>query len=474
MSNNWYETESWYAPLRREEKEAVQSFPQPAQPEPSKKKKGVSGAMIALTSLALIAALIAVLVLPAMAKQAESVQLPSLIQTEPPSATPRVPDPEKDPGKDFGFGKDADEGRKEEEDQEKEDYPEDWDDFFSGFYQETDTSNAEVNIQQGELPGGFRLQLKPAAGKELTLQQLYEKCSPSIVAISGYTRGQSGYNWGTGVVLSEDGLILTNTHVIADCDRATVTLPDDSVCEAKLVGADSISDIAVLKIEAKGLTPAVFGDSSVLEVGDSVAAIGNPLGEEFRLTLTRGIISAIERGISYKGHSMSLLQTDTAINEGNSGGPLLNMYGQVIGITNMKMMSSYSSIEGIGFAIPSATVVRIINVILKEGAVVGRTSIGITVGVIPDEAREKWPDKMPEEGGLYISAVAEGSDALAKGVRPGDIILEVDGKVVHETAELSAMKDALSVGDTMHFKLLREGEIVELDIALVDTNDVYG
>ena len=146
----------------------------------------------------------------------------------------------------------------------------------------------------------------------------------------------------------------------------------------------------------------------------------------------------------------------------------------MIGITNMKMMSSYSSIEGIGFAIPSATVVKIINIIVKEGVVVGRTSIGITVGVIPDEAREKWPDKMPEDGGLYISAVAEGSDALAKGIRPGDIILEVNGTVVHETAELSAIKDALSVGDVLHFKLLRDGDVLELDVALVDTNDVYG
>ena len=333
--------------------------------------------------------------------------------------------------------------------------PDDFRDFFEDFYTVTEDSRTTINIEKTTLPKDFECSVVPG-GEELSLQELYRRCSQSIVAISGYMDGKSGYNWGTGIILSEDGLILTNTHVIADCDRATVTLPDDSVCEAKLVGADSISD------------------SSALEVGDSVAAIGNPLGEEFRLTLTRGIISAIERGINYKGHSMNLLQTDTAINEGNSGGPLLNMYGQVIGITNMKMMSSYSSIEGIGFAIPSATVVKIINIIVKEGVVVGRTSIGITVGVIPDEAREKWPDKMPEDGGLYISAVAEGSDALAKGIRPGDIILEVNGTVVHETAELSAIKDALSVGDVLHFKLLRDGEVLELDVALVDTNDVYG
>ena len=441
--SNWYATENdgWYAPLTQNE---------PAAEKPAKKSRSW------------IKALIAVLVVIGLITGSALI-FPNK------SAKPEIVKPsQKEDSNDSNFGQFII-PREDDDDTMPDDYRE----FFENFYTAVDDSRTSINIEKTERPKGFECTIAPA-GEELSLQELYRRCSKSIVAISGYMDGKSGYNWGTGVILSEDGLILTNTHVIADCDRATVTLPDDSVCEAKLVGADSISDIAVLKIEAKGLTPAVFGDSSVLEVGDSVAAIGNPLGEEFRLTLTRGIISAIERGISYKGHSMSLLQTDTAINEGNSGGPLLNMYGQVIGITNMKMMSSYSSIEGIGFAIPSATVVRIINVILKEGAVVGRTSIGITVGVIPDEAREKWPDKMPEEGGLYISAVAEGSDALAKGVRPGDIILEVDGKVVHETAELSAMKDALSVGDTMHFKLLREGEIVELDIALVDTNDVYG
>ena len=441
--SNWYATENdgWYAPLTQNE---------PAAEKPVKKSRSW------------IKALIAVLVVIGLITGSALI-FPNK------SAKPEIVKPsQKEDSNDSNFGQFII-PREDDDDTMPDDYRE----FFENFYTAVDDSRTSINIEKTERPKGFECSLAPA-GEELSLQELYRRCSKSIVAISGYMDGKSGYNWGTGVILSEDGLILTNTHVIADCDRATVTLPDDSVCEAKLVGADSISDIAVLKIEAKGLTPAVFGDSSVLEVGDSVAAIGNPLGEEFRLTLTRGIISAIERGISYKGHSMNLLQTDTAINEGNSGGPLLNMYGQVIGITNMKMMSSYSSIEGIGFAIPSATVVRIINVILKEGAVVGRTSIGITVGVIPDEAREKWPDKMPEEGGLYISAVAEGSDALAKGVRPGDIILEVDGKVVHETAELSAMKDALSVGDTMHFKLLREGEILELDIALVDTNDVYG
>ena len=441
--SNWYATENdgWYAPLTQNE---------PAAEKPVKKSRSW------------IKALIAVLVVIGLITGSALI-FPNK------SAKPEIVKPsQKEDSNDSNFGQFII-PREDDDDTMPDDYRE----FFENFYTAVDDSRTSINIEKTERPKGFECTIAPA-GEELSLQELYRRCSKSIVAISGYMDGKSGYNWGTGVILSEDGLILTNTHVIADCDRATVTLPDDSVCEAKLVGADSISDIAVLKIEAKGLTPAVFGDSSVLEVGDSVAAIGNPLGEEFRLTLTCGIISAIERGINYKGHSMSLLQTDTAINEGNSGGPLLNMCGQVIGITNMKMMSSYSSIEGIGFAIPSVTVVKIINLIVKEGIVNGRPSIGIVVGMIPDEAREKWPDKMPENGGLYIVSVAEGSDALAKGLQSGDIILEADGVAVSTTSELSAMKDKLSVGDTMHFKILRDGKIMEFDVAMVDTNDVYG
>jgi serine protease Do len=326
-----------------------------------------------------------------------------------------------------------------------------------------------INIERTELPIDFSCETA-AAGEEISLQELYRSCAPSIVGISGFMNGKSGYNWGTGVVLSPDGLILTNTHVIADCDRAAVTLSDDSMYEAKLVGADSISDIAVLKIEASGLIPAVFGDSTVLEVGDRVAAIGNPLGEEFRLTLTDGIISAIERGMNYKGHSMNLLQTNTAINEGNSGGPLFNMYGQVIGVTNMKMMSSYSSIEGIGFAIPSTTVQTVVASLVQYGEFRGRPAIGITVGGIPDAAKEHY--ELP--AGLYVTAVSEGSDAEKQGILPGDIVTAVNGTPVTTTEEINAMKEDLNVGDSMDFTIWREGESFTVTVKLVDTIDIYG
>ena len=341
--------------------------------------------------------------------------------------------------------------------------------FFESFYQSTDTDSAVINIPTVEADTSYTLTLNEPGEAELDLKTLYEQCAPSIVAIYGYVDGQTGYYWGTGVILSEDGLILTNTHVIDGCDTAKVELFDKTEYDARLVGADTISDIAVLKIDADGLTAASFGESKDLAVGDKVAAIGNPLGEAFRMTLTDGIISAIERGVSYKGRSMTLLQTNTAINEGNSGGALFNMYGQVIGITNMKMMSSYSSIEGIGFAIPSSTVQGVVNSLIRDGEVRGRPSIGITVGGIPASAKEKYG--LPD--GLYVSGVQENSDAAKQGIKVGDIITEVNFQPVTTTDEISDIKNTLEVGDAMIFKLWRDGETFEVSVMLMDTNDLY-
>ena len=326
-------------------------------------------------------------------------------------------------------------------DGESGDMPENWQDFFDQYYTKTTTDVAEINIPRAKLPIDYELKLeeKPS-GSELTLGELYEENYKSVVGISAYTDGQSGYNWGTGFVLTADGLIVTNTHVINGADSATVTLYDDTVLNATLVGADSISDIALLKVKGIGLTPAVIGDSS-----------------------------AINRGVSYNGRSMTLMQTNAAINEGNSGGPLYNMYGQVIGITNMKMMSSYSSIEGIGFAIPSTTMRDVVNALVKDGEVRGRPSIGITVGAIPDNASSHYD--IPS--GLYISDVTKGSDAEAKGIKVGDILLECNGVEVKTTDDVAEIKSGLSVGDSIHFKIWRDGETFEVDVVLMDTNDIY-
>lgn len=347
--------------------------------------------------------------------------------------------------------------------------PDDWHDYFDAYYVTEDNSSVETRVPLVETRPVWELKFRPIPQEEMTLQEIYQNCVDSIVSIRSYVDGKVGYFWGSGIVLSEDGLILTNAHVIEDCDSATVTLQDNTEYEALLVGADRTSDIAVLKIDAKGLTPAVFGDSDRLTVGDGVAAIGNPLGEEFRATLTNGIVSAIDRGISSHGHSMNLIQTNTAINEGSSGGALVNMYGQVIGVTNMKMMSNYSSIEGIAFAIPSSTARAVVNALIKDGEVRGRPAIGITVGSIPDSAAEHYD--LP--GGLYISGVSEDSDAYAKGIRPGDILTAVNGEEVSSSDEILQIRNGLSVGDVLTFTIWRDGETSDIEVALVEFNDIY-
>lgn len=346
--------------------------------------------------------------------------------------------------------------------------PDDWNDYLDNYYQVTENKDAEIKLPRAELVPDFKVAISSDRGKELSLQELYDQCSKSIVAIKGYQDGVDGYYWGSGIILSKDGLILTNTYVIENCDTASVTLFDNSSYDAALVGADSTSDIAVLRIEATGLTPASFGDSAELAIGDQVAAIGNPLGETFRMTLTDGIISAIDRGISYNGHSMTLLQTNTAINEGNSGGALFNMYGQVIGVTNMKMMSSYSSIEGIGFAIPSSTIAAVADSLMQYGEVRGRTAIGVTVGAIPENVTSHYD--LPT--GLYVSAVEEKSDAAAKGIQQGDIITAVNGNPASATSDILTVKNTLSVGDTITFTIWRDGETFDVDVILVDENDL--
>ena len=469
---SWYDTESWYAPR---ETPQPQAEPAAASRPEEVKNTDPTGRFIwtGLIAALLIVAIVLGVTIPKLGKS----QKAALPASEPESGPNGSGEwswswgkQGDGSGEDPSFGRDADPGKEKNDGQADPGMPEDWTDFFKSYYQGSDTANAEVNIERSDPVGDIGLQLKTVSGPELTLQQLYEKCAPSIVAISGYINGESGYNWGTGVVLTADGLILTNTHVVDGCDRATVTLSDDREFEAKLIGADTISDLAVLQIEAEGLTPAEFGESASLRVGDPVAAIGNPLGDTFRSTLTNGIISAISRDISYKGRSMTLLQTNTALNEGNSGGALFNMYGQVVGITNMKMMSSYSSIEGIGFAIPSTTVREVVNSIGRFGEVRGRPSIGITVGAIPEEAESKY--ELPK--GLYITDVQPNSDAWAKGVRPGDILMEVNGIPVATTADVSDIKNQYTVGDSLHFTIWRSGQTLEFDVLLMENNDVYG
>ncbi len=348
----------------------------------------------------------------------------------------------------------------------------DYRDFFDHYYDASNTITGENDIPRAELEPDVRLTTAPVPDEteELTLRELYERCIPSVVGITAMVPDGSGYFWGTGIILTEDGYIVTNTHILDGTDSVTVTLWDDRELEAKLVGADNVSDLAVLKVEAEGLTPAEFCGTAV-SVGDAVAALGNPLGEELRGTLTDGIISAINRDVSYNSHSMTLLQTNAAINEGNSGGPLLNMYGQVVGITNMKMMgtSAYSAIEGIGFAIPTSTIQEVVNQLLRNGRVTGRAAIGVTIGPIPEDAAAAY--SLPD--GLYVVSVAEGSDAAAKGLAEGDVITAIDGQGVTTTAQVGEIIAGLEVGDTITMTVYRNGETFDVEVALVETSDIY-
>ena len=351
-----------------------------------------------------------------------------------------------------------------------EQLPDDFQEFFDNFYIAEDHSSEEIRIPMAENVPDFTLKFSEP-GEELTLQELYQKCADSIVAITGYTDGVNGYYWGSGIVMSEDGLILTNAHLLEDCDRVTVTLTDDRVFEGLLVGADSTSDIAVLKIDVSGLKPASFADSADLKVGDHVAAIGNPIGEEFRLSLTDGIVSAIDRGVGQYGRNVTAIQNTAAINEGSSGGALFNMYGQVVGVTNMKMSAPAFdvTIEGMSLAVPTSLAKPVVDALICFGEVRGRTALGITVGVIPDSyaAHYEIPD------GLYVSVVSENSDAAAQGVREGDIMTAINGEPLISTDQIFNAKSALKVGDTIRFTFWRDGESFDLDIALVDYADVY-
>lgn len=327
------------------------------------------------------------------------------------------------------------------------------------------------SIPRYEAEPGLSMTLAPQPeGEPLSLTQIYAKCAPSVVAITADMTDASGYSWGTGIIMTEDGYVITNAHVLDGASAVEVTLYDDTAYEARLVGSDSQSDLAVLKlIGAEGLTPAEFGDSSTLEVGEDVVAIGNPLGEELRGTMTNGIVSAINRDISYNGHTMTLLQTNAAINEGNSGGPLINMYGQVIGVTNMKMISYYTSIEGIGFAIPSASAKTIVDQLLELGKVLGRPGIGVTITTLTQAERDQYG--LP--AGLYVKDINEKSDAYTQGIRIGDTITEVNGQAVYSTDQVNAVKDSLQVGDTMTVTIWRSGEELEITFRLMDMTELF-
>lgn len=311
-------------------------------------------------------------------------------------------------------------------------------------------------------PAGVPTVASDEAGA-LSLQEIYRRCIGSVVSIVTVT--PSGKASGTGIIMSEDGYVITNHHVIESAQAVSVLTADSQEYTASVVGSDETSDLAVLKIEAEGLQAAEFGDSSVLQVGDSVAAIGDPLGTALRGTMTDGIVSAINRDLTVNDRTMSLIQTNAALNNGNSGGPLINCYGQVIGINTMKLRSYYSTTaEGLGFAIPMAVAKPILEELMENGYVAGRPAIGISYDTLPLAFRIYY--NLPE--GVYISAVYDGSDAQAKGVAAGDIITAVNGTRVTSIDELNRVKNQFTAGDSITLTLYNGGSYRDVAVILID------
>ncbi|MDE6108187.1 MAG: trypsin-like peptidase domain-containing protein [Oscillospiraceae bacterium] len=340
------------------------------------------------------------------------------------------------------------------------DDPDGWDRFYFADEEDWTARLKDTSIRKAPTGDGTVLSIAASGAEALSPQSIYDKVNPTIVGVQ-VERG-FGYNLGSGVIFSADGYIVTNAHVIAGGKRAEVVLSDGTVLVASLVGYDKGYDLAVLKVKAIGtaLTVAEFGDSDALRVGDPAWAIGNPLGMELRGTMTDGMVSAINREVGADNGTMTLIQTTAALNSGNSGGALINAAGQVVGITNMKMMSEAETIEGLGFAIPSRSVKEVADQIIAQGFYDdGVPLLGVTVStILPD-------GNIP--GGAYVVSVESASDAYKKGVRAGDIIVSANGETITDIDGLLSAKAELGAGDTLTLEIWREKGNVTVDIVLM-------
>jgi len=300
---------------------------------------------------------------------------------------------------------------------------------------------------------------------------------PSVVGVSVTYYEQSywgqlaeGEAEGSGVIYTEDGYIITNYHVIEEALNSSnsavkVTLSNNEEYEAKIVGADETTDIALLKIEAEGLTPATFGNSDELSVGEYAIAIGNPLGKEFAGSVTVGYISALNRTITADGRTYHVIQTDAAINPGNSGGALVDSKGQVVGINTVKI--SDESVEGLGFAIPSNYALKIVEELKENGKIV-RPYIGI-YGIDLDETLATRNGLVE---GVYLYKIASSSPAEEAGLQRGDVIVEFDGQKVTSVDEINEIKNQKEIGDKIKVKVYRSGEYKEGTITLGSDENV--
>lgn len=316
---------------------------------------------------------------------------------------------------------------------------------------------------------GSKVEVQPvAAGSEMSVEQVAALNQQSVVEIktekvtnSSFLQQYVQTGAGSGVIISEDGYLITNNHVIDGASTIQVRTSDGTTYDAVLVGTDSKTDVAVLKINASGLTPVTFGDSDNLNVGETAVAIGNPLGE-LGGTVTNGIISAKDRSITLDNQQMTLLQTNAAINPGNSGGGLFNSRGELIGMVVAK--SSGSDVEGLGFAIPSNLVSKIAQELIANGYVTGRPAMGVTVLSI--ENAQTAMQYGVNSLGVYITDVESGSSAEKAGLQAGDRIISLNNQVVETFADLSVALDNYSVGDTVDIMVSRNGSTVTVSLTL--------
>lgn len=337
-----------------------------------------------------------------------------------------------------------------------------------------DSSNTNVPT----VPSAISIAQVPDNAENIPGDVIYERVNPSVVSITATSLTSNGGSLGSGVVMSEDGYIVTNHHVTEDMDKFTVMLSDGSELNAALVAGDADTDVAVLKAETGGrkLTVPEFGDSDALRPGEAAYAIGTPTAYRLTNTITTGSISAINRNITINDKVMTLIQTDAAINSGNSGGALVNKYGQVVGITNAKLssnvFSSSASYEGLGFAIPINTAKAIVDELMANGYVVGRPSIGISGSEI-SEATAQYND-VPQ--GVLIQSIDSRAKAYGQGLEVRDIITGINGKTITTMNEINEVKNRFKAGDTVTLTVYRmsTGETKDVKVTLTDAHDLEG
>ena len=351
---------------------------------------------------------------------------------------------------------------------------------FAGGFVGARVGNAgnKVVIQQVERTDSSAASGTAVSSGGMTTSQVSEMVSPSVVVITTEQVVYSQWSWygqnqvesgaGSGVIISSDGYILTCAHVVSGASQITVTIGDTDYT-ATVVGEDDTSDVAVLKIDATGLTPATVGDSDSLSVGDSVLAVGNPLGE-LGGTVTSGIVSALNRSVTIQGTSstntMSLIQMDASVSPGNSGGGLFNMNGELIGLVNAK--SSSSDAEGLGFAIPINDAIQVAQDLLENGYVSGRPYMGITYIAVTDA--QTAAQFNVNAYGVYVVDVVQGGPADKAGLKVGDRIVSIDGTEIAQKDDLGTLMQQHTAGDTLSITVARDGQMQTVSLMLGEKN----